>query len=113
MSEDEGSSIYYISRSEFRRRLAEMNVGLTEIGKRYATILAKRPDAKNSEQYKQEIESITDDIRHNMGMMNRANIEDGYTLFWVDGENSLKMRRCSRKEHDEIYNPREKPHYII
>ena len=112
MSEEEGGAIYYITKEEFKRRLAEMNVGMADIGKRYTTLLAKNPDGKHANKWKIEIDSIAGDLQHNLDMMTRVDIEHGYCLMWVDGENSLKMRRCSAREFKEIYTVR-KPNYVI
>ena len=112
MSDEDGEALYYITKEEFKKRLAEMNVGMIEIGKRYSTLLAKNPDGKRADKWKIEIDAIADDLQHNLNMMERTDVEDGYCLMWVDGENSLKMRRCSNDEYKAIYTRKNKLSYV-
>jgi hypothetical protein len=108
---DNGEAIYYISRGEFIRRMKEMNDDWDKLAERY-DMLATAPEMKYKEWYKQQEKELKDDIKHNNEMIFRANVEAGYNLFWVDGEGNLKMRRCSRKEFQEIYKPKSS-RYVI
>lgn len=112
MSEEEGGAIYYITKEEFKRRLAELNLGIADLGKRYATLIAKSPTHKDALKWQHELDELAGDITHNSDMMKRADIEQGYGLYWVDMENNMKMRRCSKREFQEIYKVR-KIDYIV
>lgn len=112
MSEEEGGALYYITKEEFKKRLAELNLGITDLGKRYASLIVKNPTHKDAPKWQHELDGLTDDLTHNSDMMKRAEIEAGYNLCWVDGENNMKMRRCSKREFQEIYKIR-KTNYVV
>ena len=113
MSDDEGEAIYYLSREEFKKRIAEMNTGYVEVAKRYTDRMLRVKDEKTQDWFKKQIDDLTSDIIFNNGLMTRADIEKGYQLFWVDGEGNLKCRRCTQREHNEIYKPRKNPNYVV
>ena len=112
MSDEDGEALYYITKEEFKKRIAGLNVGLAELGKRYTTLMLKTKSEKQMKKYQQETEDLTEDMNHNLEMMRRADIEEGLCLFWVDMENSVKMRRCSNDEYKSIYTRKNKISYV-
>ncbi len=110
MSENE--VLYYISKEEFKKRLFQINLGLTKIGIRYTSRMLEEKNRKLQEWYKRQIDEIAMDIEHNNQMARRADIEDGFLLYWIDSSGNLSMRRCSSEEYQLIYSRRKKSFYI-
>ena len=112
MSED-GEPILYITKDEFKRRMLMMNTDWTKVATRYAVQIQHAKKEEDSKWFQKEMESITDDIKHNNEMIARAEIEKGYGLFWINNEGMLMMRRCSKEEHDAIYKSKMKIDYLV
>lgn len=109
---NDSQPIYYISRNEFIKRLLELNKSIVDLGVVYTTKMIeaeneKKPSKKHINWLKKQIDEIGDDVKHNNEMIMRAKIEKDYNLFWVDIAGNMLLRRCTKKEHDEIYKRRE------
>ena len=103
MNDDNGSDLFYISKDEFKRRIAMLNSSLLELAVRYTKLLEKVKSDEKQKWILQQIQDVREDIFHNNEMMLRADIEDGCLLYYVDGTNNVGMQRCSKEEYQEIY----------
>jgi len=111
--ESEGEAIFYITKDEFVKRMLKMNTDWTGLATKYAFQMENAKKDKDVKWFQHEMESLTDDIRHNNEMVARARIEEGYNLFWVNMEGNLLMRRCSKEEHETMYKPRKNSSYVV
>ena len=110
---DEDEAIFYITKDEFIKRMLLMNKDWTFLANKYVFQMENAKKDEDAEWFEKELKELTDDIRHNNEMIARAKLEEGYNLFWADSNNSLNMRRCSKKEFDVIYKMKRKIDYVI
>jgi len=101
-------AIYIISKEEWKKRMMKFIESQTELSLRYTNLLLQEKDPRKKAWYQKQIEELSADIKFNLELLKRADIEDGYNIFWVDEEGNLLMRRCSREEYDEIYGMKRK-----
>jgi len=109
--ENDDPEIFYITKEEFKRRLALFNTELLKIAMRYTKLAEKTQSKKELTWLLQQIHDIKQDIDQHNEMMKRADIEDGYLLFYIDEEGNVSMKRCISEEHEKIYGKKGKPTY--
>ena len=109
---DDGTEIFYITKEEFKRRLALFNTELLKLAMRYTKLAEQTQSKRKLAWIQKQIEDIRKDMEFHNEMMLRADIEDGYLLYWIDEEGNVSMRRCTSEEYKKIYNKKGKQTYI-
>jgi hypothetical protein len=110
--ENDAPEIFYITKEEFKHLLATFNTDLLRIAMRYTKLAEQTKNKRKLAWIQKQIEDIRKDIEHHNEMMLRADIEDGYLLFFIDSEGNISMRRCTHEEYEKIYGKKEKPKYL-
>lgn len=118
---DEGEAVIFVTKERAKNILSKLIQDNTQLGIRYTSRLIeeqkKELKGKGNKNYQnwlvEEIKEIKEDIKANKKMIWRADIEDGYNLFWMNAENNLLMRRCSSEEYEAIYKPRNRMDYVV
>ena len=106
---------YYITKEEFKRRMAQNQLMLGGIAKAYSDVMVKARNDWEHEYCKSEIDQIVKDIDYNRKLMRKADIEEPYAIYFIKGEEeNLFIGRVSKEQHKKMYETKpKKPEYVV
>lgn len=104
--------IYFITKEEFRKRMSQFTESLKELYLKYNKLFLKEKSQKKKAWYKKQLDELREDINHNLEMIRRAELEEGYNIYYIDAAGNIALRRCSKEEYEEIYKKGGKACYI-
>lgn len=115
MSENDEEVVYYITKEEFKRRMAQNQLMLGGIAKSYADAMTNAKTDWEHEYCKSELEQIVKDVDYNRRLMRRADIEEPFAVYFIKGvEENLFIGRVSKEQHKKLYETKpKKPYYVV
>jgi len=109
MSDDDDCQVFYITKEEFKKRMAQNQLMLGGLAKNYADRMTRSTQEWEQDFCKRELEQITMDIIFNRELMRKADIEEPYAIYFLKGEEqNLYIGRVSKEEHKKIYGTKPK-----
>jgi hypothetical protein len=100
MSDNEDCATFYITKEEFKRRMAQNQLMLGGLAKAYADRMTKTQNEWEQTYCQAELDQLVKDIDFNRKLMKRADIEEPYAVYFIKGEEEqLFIGRIGKEQH--------------